>query len=91
VQHKELIALVYVNTDEFTLLPFAIQGASKVTMALEKVWKDLRASNDGISVQEKYHCRMKTRKWKDDLLPAGMRSHKTKKKEIAHCSKKVGS
>jgi hypothetical protein len=82
VQHKELIALVYVNTDEFTLLPFAIQGASKVTMALEKVWKDLRASNDGISVQEKYHCRMKTRKWKDDLLPAGMRSHKTKKRKL---------
>ena len=47
------------------------------------IWKDLRACKDGISVQEKYHCRAKTRKWKDDLLrTAGMRRPKGRQKII---------
>jgi hypothetical protein len=46
------------------------------------IWKDLRVCKDGISVQEKYHCRAKTRKWKDDLLrAAGMRIHKRRQKK----------
>ena len=55
----------------------------------ENIWNDLRTYKYGISVQEKYHCRVKTRKWKDDLLRTAGMGKKTKKRRQMHIGPKM--